>query len=78
MFKNFTPTFPELIMPTAIEVVEANRSITTAIVNLVPHTQTKDALARVTSAALSSATLFADQIDKAAKTFKEFTEKKKA
>jgi DNA-directed RNA polymerase len=77
MFKNFTPTFPELIMPTAIEVVEANRSITTAIVNLVPHTQTKDAMAKVTSAALSTATLFAEQLDKMTKTFKDFAEKKK-
>jgi hypothetical protein len=70
MFSNFTKSFPQLDMPTAIEVVEANRSITTAMINLIPHVQTKDAVAKATSASLSAATLFADQIDKATKQLK--------
>jgi hypothetical protein len=71
MFSNFTKSLPQLDMPTAIEVVEANRSIATAMINLIPHVQTKDAIAKASGSVLSAATLFADQVDKSTKQFKE-------
>jgi hypothetical protein len=70
MFSNFTKSLPQLDLPTANEVVEANRSIATAMINLIPHVQTKDAIAKASSSTLSAATLFADQFDKATKQLK--------
>jgi len=83
MFKQFTSTLPEFDMssfkmPTANEVVEASRSISTAAINLIPHVDTKDSIARVANATLSIVTLYADQVDNFVGTVSQYLKPVKA
>jgi len=77
MFSNLTKTLSSFTLPTANDIVVAQRQLSTTLLTIVPESEFKNLAAKAASAYCTAATLVADQIDHATETvtasFKETT-----